>query len=72
MVISRENSAESSTVAKGEETQVSKDILLKRLKRIEGQLRGIQKMIAEDRDCVNIVISWLPFVPALRVWGLWY
>jgi hypothetical protein len=29
-------------------------------------------MIAEDRDCVNIVISWLPFVPALRVWGLWY
>ena len=34
---------------------VSKDILLSRLKRIEGQIRGIQKMIAEDRDCVSIV-----------------
>jgi DNA-binding FrmR family transcriptional regulator len=38
-----------------EMTEVSKDILLRRLKRIEGQLRGIHKMIAEDRDCVSIV-----------------
>ena len=34
---------------------VSQDVLLKRLKRIEGQIRGIEKMIAEDRDCVSIV-----------------
>jgi len=26
-----------------------------RLKRSEGQLRGIQKMIEEDRDCADIV-----------------
>ncbi len=38
-----------------EKTEVSKDRMLKRLKRLEGQLRGIQKMIAEDRDCVSIV-----------------
>lgn len=40
-----------------EQTEVSKDMLLKRLKRVEGQLRGIQKMIAEDRDCVSIVMQ---------------
>jgi DNA-binding FrmR family transcriptional regulator len=38
-------------------TGVSKDMLLKRLKRVEGQLRGIHKMIAEDRDCVSIVMQ---------------
>ena len=37
--------------------EVPKDILLKRLKRVEGQIRGIQKMIAEDRDCVSIVMQ---------------
>jgi len=36
-------------------TEVSKDILLRRLRRVEGQLRGIHKMIDEDRDCVSIV-----------------
>ena len=40
-----------------EKTEVSKDMLLRRLKRVEGQLRGIQKMIAEDRDCVSIVMQ---------------
>ena len=40
---------------KEEKTEVSKDMLLRRLKRIEGQIRGIEKMIAEDRDCVSIV-----------------
>jgi DNA-binding FrmR family transcriptional regulator len=40
-----------------EKTEVSKDMLLRRLKRVEGQLHGIQKMIAEDRDCVSIVMQ---------------
>lgn len=31
----------------------SKDDILKRLRRIEGQVRGIQKMIAEDKNCVD-------------------
>ena len=44
-------------MAAKENTKVSKDKLLRRLKRIEGQLRGIQKMIAEDRDCVSIVMQ---------------
>ncbi len=30
-------------------------VLLTRLRRIEGQVRGIQKMLDEDRDCMEIV-----------------
>lgn len=33
----------------------NKDALLSRLKRIEGQVRGVQKMIDEDRYCVDIL-----------------
>ena len=29
--------------------------IINRLRRVAGQLRGIQKMIAEEKDCVNIV-----------------
>ncbi|MFB5520692.1 metal-sensitive transcriptional regulator [Enterococcus casseliflavus] len=29
--------------------------IFNRLKRTEGQLRGIQKMIAENQDCVDVV-----------------
>jgi DNA-binding FrmR family transcriptional regulator len=38
-----------------EEAEVSRELVIKRLKRIEGQLRGLQKMVAEDRDCESIV-----------------
>ncbi len=40
-----------------EHPDVSQDALLRRLRRIEGQIRGIEKMIADDRDCVSIVIQ---------------
>ena len=33
----------------------SKDELLKRLRRIEGQTRGVQKMVEEDRWCPDIL-----------------
>jgi DNA-binding FrmR family transcriptional regulator len=32
-----------------------KDALQKRLRRIEGQVRGIQSMVEEDRYCIDIV-----------------
>jgi DNA-binding FrmR family transcriptional regulator len=32
-----------------------KDALIKRMRRIEGQARGIEKMIAEDRYCIDIL-----------------
>lgn len=35
--------------------QPDKEALMKRLNRIEGQVRGVNKMIAEDRYCVDIL-----------------
>ena len=32
---------------------VSKDVLVKRLKRIEGQIRVVEKMIENGRDCTH-------------------
>jgi len=34
-----------------------KDNLLKRLRRIEGQVRGIQRMIEQDKYCVDILVQ---------------
>jgi DNA-binding FrmR family transcriptional regulator len=31
------------------------DEILARMRRIEGQARGVQRMIAEDRDCLEIL-----------------
>jgi DNA-binding FrmR family transcriptional regulator len=33
----------------------TKDQLLKRLKRIEGQVRGVQGMVEDDRYCIDII-----------------
>mgnify|MGYP001216079381 FL=1 len=35
--------------------QPNKQQLLNRLKRVEGQVRGIQKMIEDDRYCIDIL-----------------
>ena len=37
------------------EEAVSSEALLTRLKRIEGQVRGIQQMIENSRDCESII-----------------
>jgi DNA-binding FrmR family transcriptional regulator len=36
-------------------SQEVKDDLQRRLRRIEGQVRGVQRMLEEDRDCREIV-----------------
>ena len=33
----------------------TKDQLLKRLKRIEGQVRGVQGMVEDDRYCIDVL-----------------
>ena len=33
----------------------SKDNLIKRLARVEGQVRGVSRMIEEDRYCIDVV-----------------
>ena len=33
----------------------TKDQLLKRLKRVEGQVRGVEKMVEDDRYCIDVL-----------------
>jgi DNA-binding FrmR family transcriptional regulator len=33
----------------------TKDQLQKRLRRVEGQVRGVQKMVDEDRYCIDVL-----------------
>jgi CsoR family transcriptional regulator, copper-sensing transcriptional repressor len=42
---------------------------MKRLRRIEGQIRGIQRMVAEDRYCADILVQISSVQEALRAVG---
>ena len=46
-----------------------KDRNLKRLRRIEGQVRGLQKMVEEDRYCADILTQISSVQEALRSVG---
>jgi DNA-binding FrmR family transcriptional regulator len=35
--------------------EVTREAIVKRLRRIEGQIRGLQKMVADERECESIV-----------------
>ena len=43
-----------------------KDATLARLKRIEGQVRGIHKMVEEDRYCADVLVQISSIQEALR------
>lgn len=47
-----------------------KDQLLARLRRIEGQVRGIQRMVQEDTYCVDVLTQIQAAVSALEKVGL--
>ncbi|HET7274721.1 MAG TPA: metal-sensitive transcriptional regulator [Longimicrobiaceae bacterium] len=47
----------------------SKDRNLKRLRRIEGQVRGLQRMVEEDRYCADIMTQISSVHEALRSVG---
>jgi DNA-binding FrmR family transcriptional regulator len=46
-----------------------KDSNLKRLRRIEGQVRGLQRMVEEDRYCPDIMVQVSAVHEALRTVG---
>jgi len=46
-----------------------KDANLNRLRRIEGQVRGLQKMVTEDRYCADIMTQMSSVQEALRAVG---
>ncbi len=47
-----------------------KDQVLNRLRRIEGQVRGIQKMVEEDRYCIDVLQQLSAVQAALDKVGL--
>lgn len=48
----------------------NKEDLLKRLRRIEGQVRGLQRMIEEDKYCVDILVQIAAVRSALSSVGM--
>lgn len=50
-------------------TKDEKQAVINRLKRIEGQVRGIQKMVEEDRYCMDILVQISAIQSALKQVG---
>ena len=44
----------------------TKDALARRLRRIEGQVRGLQKMVDEQRYCADVLVQIASVQEALR------
>lgn len=51
--------------AAGVESEL-KEANMKRLRRIEGQVRGLQRMVAEERYCADIIVQIASVQEALR------
>jgi CsoR family transcriptional regulator, copper-sensing transcriptional repressor len=47
-----------------------KDSYLKRLRRIEGQIRGLQRMVEEDKYCIDILTQVAAATKALQAVAL--
>src|SRR3954453_13110905 len=48
----------------------TKDAQLKRLRRIEGQIRGLQRMVEEDQYCIDILTQVSAATKALQSFSL--
>ena len=48
----------------------TKDEYLKRLRRIEGQIRGLQRMVEEDKYCIDILTQVSAATKALQSFSL--
>jgi len=44
----------------------NKDAVLKRLRRIEGQVRGLQRMVEEDQYCIDVLTQISASTKALQ------
>lgn len=51
-------------------SEQEKQGMINRLKRVEGQIRGLQKMVEEDRYCVDVLIQLSAVQAALKKVGL--
>lgn len=51
-------------------TEQEIESIIKRLKRIEGQVRGVQKMVEDNRYCIDILVQISAIRAALNQVGL--
>lgn len=49
---------------------MKKDDLLARLRRVEGQIRGLQRMVEQDKYCIDILTQVNSATAALKAVGL--
>jgi CsoR family transcriptional regulator, copper-sensing transcriptional repressor len=49
---------------------MNKDDLLLRLRRIEGQVRGLQRMVEDDKYCIDILTQLSSVTSALKAVGV--
>ncbi|MBX3069546.1 MAG: metal-sensitive transcriptional regulator [Thermomicrobiales bacterium] len=54
----------------GPSYEVDQQKILRRLRRIEGQVRGVQKMVEDEKYCVDILTQISAIVAGLRATGL--
>ena len=62
--------ANATTSAPGYAEAADSDRVLTRLRRIEGQVRGIQRMVSEERYCVDVLAQISACTNALEKVGL--
>lgn len=48
----------------------NKDVVLKRLRRVEGQVRGLQRMVADETYCIDILTQVSAATKALQAVAL--
>jgi CsoR family transcriptional regulator, copper-sensing transcriptional repressor len=48
----------------------TKDEYLKRLRRVEGQVRGLQRMVEEDTYCIDVLTQVAAVTKALQAFSL--
>jgi DNA-binding FrmR family transcriptional regulator len=48
----------------------TKDAQLKRLRRIEGQVRGLERMVEEDKYCIDVLTQVAAATKALQAFSL--
>lgn len=53
-------------MVKKDENSNGKTVLIKRLKKVEGQIRGLQKMIIDNRQCKDIFSQFSAINGAMR------
>lgn len=56
----------SNSPLQNDQNEEARNAITKRLRRIEGQIRGIEKMVSDKRDCMDILTQLLAAESAIK------